>query len=563
MSCTGSIGPRFRFVLHTLFMDAPMHAAAHNFPWAKELEQTVLTSLATSFGLDFLLFKDKLGGEVDTVHNVRNGVWATDAERQRFEQRGEYDSTPYHQHENYISTGQQDKVSQAAGRLKDSYRGKMMAAHEQRNLDHVISAKEIHDDAGRVLAGLSGVELANQSSNLQTTHETINKSKKQTPINEYLDKLPSLISNHEKSLTRDRTRLAKMPRKTPQQQHEARALEDRIRNTESKIKELKAVSPEAMRKRDAEARAPYNQQINAAYYTSSKFLHQTARAAGSAALSMSIRQTLGLVMAEVWFELREQLPALLEKLKQRFSLEAFINSLSQSLKGIWKRVRTRFKDFLHEFKDGVFAGALGSLTSTIFNILATTQAMAIKIIRELWGQLVKAIKLMVFNPDQLSFVEQCKAVTSLLSAGVATVVGTMAYTQLVPFLSFPFGTELAAFSGALVTGLVTLGLNYFLLHSAMAHKLWAFIGSLTPHANTLQEFKVINAELDRYLIELSRLEFNMDPEELQAFTQELEMCNDEILRSALLQKAIMDRGIKLPFEASNLATTRRWLASLV
>ncbi|MFG0632971.1 hypothetical protein [Pseudomonas sp. xss_2] len=540
-----------------------MHAAAQDFPWAEELERTVITSLTTSFGLDFLLFKDKLGGEVDTINNVRNGVWATDAEKQRFEQRGEYDSTPYHQHANYIATGQKDKASQAAGTLKDPYRNKVMAAHEQRNLDHVISAKEIHDDAGRELAGLSGVKLANQSSNLQTTHETVNKSKKQTPINEYLDKLPGLISNHEKSLAGDRARLTKMPRETPQQQHEARALEDKIRKTENKIDELKAVDPEGMRKRDAEARAPYDQQINKAYYTSSKFLHQTAHAAGSAGLAMGTRQMLGLVMAEVWFELREQLPALLDKLKHKFSLEAFVDSISKSLKGIWTRVQTRFNDFLVAFKDGVFAGVLGSLTTTVFNIFATTQTMAIKIIRELWGQLVKAIKLMVFNPDQLSFVEQCQAVTSLLSVGVATVVGTMAYTQLVPFLSFPFGTELAAFAGALVTGLVTLGLNYFLLHSAMARKLWAFIESLTPHADTVLEFQAINAELDRYLLELSRLEFNLDVEELQAFTQELEACNDEIQRSAILQQAVVARGIELPFEMGNAASTRNWLASLV
>ena len=382
-----------------------MHAAAQEFPWVEELEKTVITSLTTSFGLDFLLFKDKQGGEVDTIHNVRNGRWATEAAKQRFEQRGEYDSTPYHQHANYIATGQRDKTSQAAGTLADPYRNTVMAAHEQRNLDHVISAKEIHDDAGRVLAGLNGVELANQSSNLQTTHETVNKSKKQTPINEYLDRLPGLISNHEKTLAGDRSRLAKMPRDTPQQQHDARALEDKIRKTESKINELKAVDPEGMRKRDAEARAPYDQQINAAYYTSSAFLHQTARASGTAGLAMGTRQMLGLVMAEVWFELREQLPALLDKLKQTFSLETFIDSIHKSLKGIWKRVQARFKDFLTAFKDGVFAGVLGSLTTTVFNIFATTQAMAIKIIRELWGQLVRAIKVMVFNPDQLSFVE--------------------------------------------------------------------------------------------------------------------------------------------------------------
>ena len=44
--------------------------------WSHELHQTVVKSLATSFGLDFLLFKDKNGGDVDTIYNVRKGIYA-------------------------------------------------------------------------------------------------------------------------------------------------------------------------------------------------------------------------------------------------------------------------------------------------------------------------------------------------------------------------------------------------------------------------------------------------------------------------------------------------------
>lgn len=540
-----------------------MHAAAKDFHWAQELEKTVVNSLVTSFGLDFLLFKDQQGGNVDTVHNVRNGVWATDSERQRYEQRGEYNSAAYHQHSNYIATGKHDKDLHAKGALHDPYRNKAMGAIEKRNLDHVISAKEIHDDAGRVLAGLNGEELANQSSNLQSTEETVNKSKKQASIDEYLQKLPGLIATHEATLASDRKRLETLPRSTPLEQQKARELEDKIRKTENKIGKLKEIDPEAMRQRDAEARAPYNQQINYTYYTSSKFLRQTASAAGVAGVAMGTRQMLGLVMAEVWFELREQLPALLDKLKHQFRFEAFVESITLTLKGIWKRVQARFSAFLIAFKDGVFAGVLGSLTTTMFNILATTQVMAIKIIRETWGQLVKAIKLMIFNPDQLSFVELCQAVTSLLSVGAATVVGSMAYAQLIPVCSFPFGAELAAFASALVTGVVTLGLNYFLLHSGVALKLWAYIESLSPHASTVKEFQLINAELDRYLTELSQLEFNLDPDEMRAFSLELQNCNDELQRSEVLNKAVQARGIELPFEMGNATSTRNWLASLV
>ncbi|MEA3250580.1 MAG: hypothetical protein U9Q35_03215 [Pseudomonadota bacterium] len=540
-----------------------MYAAAQDYPWAEELEKTVVNSLATSFGMDFLLFKDKLGGDVDTIHNVRQRIWATEKERSCYDQQDKYDSDPYHKHKNYKKTGENDQSLHISDKLKDPYRNTIMGAGEKRHLDHVISAKEIHKDEGRVLAELNGVALANQASNLQSTQATVNQSKNQTSIVDYLSKLPKLISAEELRLTRARQRLDGLPRNTPEEQHNARQLEDKIRKTENKIRELKAIDPDEMRKRDKEARKSYDQQINRAYYTSSKFWKHTATASGLAGLKMGTRQMLGLVMAEVWFELRQQLPALIEKIKNQFDLQAFIDSLNKTLKGIWKRVQARFSDFLTGFKEGVFGGILSSVTATLFNILATTQAMAIKIIREVWGQLVKAIKLMIFNPDKLAFVDLCKAVVSVLSIGSATAVGSMAYSQLLPLCSFPFGSELAAFASALVTGVITLGLNYVMLHSSMAQKVWEFIESIMPHAGTVMKFQAINAELDRYLAELSRLEFNLDASELEEFSQALTSCNDEIQRSTLLHNKLAKRNIELPYEMGNSASTREWLASWV
>lgn len=540
-----------------------MKTVATKYPWTEDLEKTVVNSLATSFGLDFLLFKDKLGGEVDTIHNVRQGVWATEQERQLYERRADYKDAvdAYHQHENYKATGQRDKALQQEGKLHDPYRDQSMGRDEQRNLDHVISAKEIHDDAGRVLADHDGVELANQNSNLKTTSETINKSKKQTPINEYLNKRLDLINTHEETLTKDQKRLESISRDTPEQRHKARKLEDKIRKDKEKIKQLKSIDPDEMRKIDEEARAPYNQQINSKYYTSSKFWKQSARASGLAGLKMGTRQMLGLVLAEVWFELREKIPAIFEKIKKNFYLEEFIESIKVTLQGIWKRIQVRFQDFLIGFKDGVFAGVLASATTTMFNIFATTQKAIIKIIREVWGQLVKAIKLIIFNPDKLSFVDLCQAVVSVLSVGAATVVGSMAYAQLLPICNFPFGSELAAFVGAMVTGVVTLGLNYFLLYSIVAKKIWVFVESIMPHAGEVKKFQVINDELDRYLIELSRLEFNLDVDELEEFSQKLDECNNEMKIGMLLKEEVTKRGIELPYEMGDPESTRKWLAS--
>ena len=541
-----------------------MQASAANYPWADELEKTVVNSLVTSFGLDFLLFKDKLGGEVNTVHNVRQKVWATDEEQRRYEQRGDYaeQSAAYHQHENYQATGARDKGLQQEGNLHDAYRSKTMAAHEQRNLDHVISASEVHDDAGRVLAELDGMALANQSSNLQTTHESINKSKKQTPTAEYIQKLPDLIASHEASLAKHNAQLAAMPRDTPEQAHKAREVQDKIRKIQNKVDTLKSIDTKAMLAKDSAARKAYDAEINRTYYTSSKFLGASASAACSAGWRMGTRQMLGMVAAEFWFELRSSLPHILERLRGDFRFPPFLAQIKLTMRNIWKRLQARFSDFLTTFKEGMFAGILSSVMTTLFNIFATTSKSVIKILREMWGQLVKAIKLLAFNPEQLSFVELCKAVVTVLNTGVATVLGAIVYAELAAICHFPFGGELAAFCGALVTGVFTLGLNYFILHSAVAGKVWDFVQSLTPHNGVVVKFQAVNAELDRYLGELARLEFNLDLDELEAFEEALASCTTEFERGSLLKATLQNRGVELPFEMGKPASTRQWLASL-
>ena len=63
--------------------NAIMNSSKNYFPEEKEnvllsifkqYEYVVIQSIVTSFGLDFLV-KDNLGGDVDTIHNVREGIY--------------------------------------------------------------------------------------------------------------------------------------------------------------------------------------------------------------------------------------------------------------------------------------------------------------------------------------------------------------------------------------------------------------------------------------------------------------------------------------------------------
>ena len=124
-----------------------------------EYERVIIQSLITSFGLDFLVH-DQYGGDVDTIHNVRkNGknpdmTYKSAQNEADYTQRGEYNTYEYHQDSRYIDINRKVSESRKNGKLTDTYTGKKVAQNSNIDLDHAISAKEIHDDPGRVLSGL-------------------------------------------------------------------------------------------------------------------------------------------------------------------------------------------------------------------------------------------------------------------------------------------------------------------------------------------------------------------------------------------------------------------------
>ncbi|WP_231877207.1 hypothetical protein [Citrobacter sp. AATXQ] len=313
------------------------------FDWGEELHQTVVKSLTTSFGLDFLLLEDKHGGDVNTIHNAREGVYATDAERQRYEQREGYDSHHYHSHENYIATNRAGKKAHEAGTLTDTYTGEKFAANDKKNLDHIIAAHEIHNDPGRILAECDGADLANDSSNLTFTNESLNKAKKAKTMDAFVQ---TLQEQHAVT-TQEIARLRSQPTLSEQEQKQLNKLENKA-----------AADFERMKEADKKARAKYNSTINGEYYTSSKFAKNVATATMNNAFRMGTRQMLGLVLAETWFEFRERIPVMFEKHRRSFDAGDFLQDAAEALRAVWQRVQGKFSTFLTSFKDGAIGGAL-------------------------------------------------------------------------------------------------------------------------------------------------------------------------------------------------------------
>ena len=451
----------------------------------EQYEAVIVRSLVTSFGLDFLV-ADQHGGDVDTINNVRKiGIdpdmhYKNAANAADYNNRGDYDSHSYHSDYRYISRNREVSTAKKLGLLRDQYTGQKINPNEKYDLDHVISAKEIDGDRGRVLAGLRGEDLANMPDNLQPTSPHTNRTKKAMGMDEFLAKRGNEYS--------------------PEEQRR-------------------------MKEADARARAVYETKLARAYYLSPKFASDVAAAAGNVGLKMGLRQAVGLMMAELWFALKEEFQYRKSKFNAGCSFKDYLIAIKAAIHNWFARIKNERRELLSRFKDGALAGVLSSITTSLINIFATTAKNTAKIIRQIYSHLVEAAKILFFNPDRLPLGDRVKAAMKILAVGAGVVVGVLVNEALAEITAIPvLGDVVATFLSALVSGIFSCTLLYFFDRSSIVAKLVNFLNSFTPYADTLRYFEEQSAAYDRYAAELAMIDIEL----LQSETKRIQSIADAL-----------------------------------
>lgn len=375
----------------------------------------------TSFGLDALLVNDQYGGDVDTIHNVRqidsdpNMHYKSERNRKAYENRGEYNSTKYHSHHNFVKAKQQGKSEyQKNGSLDDAYTGSQLGfgseyeSNARAELDHIVSCKEIHNDRGRVLANLSGEELANSDDNFAWTNKRLNASKKEASVERYTEK------------------------------HQ----------------ELEKETVKRLREQDKKSRDSMAHKVNTAYYGNWNFLSDTTVAALNVGCRRGLSQALGLVFAEVWCSVRY-------KITNRYqNAESFLSSVMEGLKKGFQNAKEKFGDIIDAGLKGTFSGILSSITTTLINIFATTAKRLVKLIRECWSYLIDAGRILIFNPDNLPFQSRMREGAKIIATGASVVCGSLVAEYIgklgVDTLPFGLGEAVTTLCGIAVSGLLSI-----------------------------------------------------------------------------------------------------------
>ena len=433
----------------------------------------VLSAVVGPFGLGGMVSRgDKDGGNVDTIHNVREnmntpdndrdriGVYATDSERQAYKNLEKYTSPGVghrvHTDRRYRQINKETSAQQKTVKgVKDGYTDRPLKQNSKKDLDHIKSAKETHDDPGRVLAELETEELANIPENLTPTDRTINRSKGKKSIEDFIKDL----AQHKEENRRKIKNLESKGSLTHDEETELLKLKE-------KQQKYDAVDADMAKEADRNARKAQDRKINKEYYTSKKFIRSTLATGASEGYKMGLQQAIGLVVCELFKATFDEIQDIYANgFSDGFDDDRFFAVLKARLSRVAARIAAKWKDACVAFRDGFISGFLSNLVTVIINMFVRTGKRIVRIIREGFFSLLKAIKILCFPPEGMTIGQAAHESSKLIAAGLAAIGGIVVEQQIdnmikaAPWLE-PFADILTSVLVGGLTGLVTTFIVY-------------------------------------------------------------------------------------------------------
>lgn len=391
-------------------------------------KKSVLQSVVTPFGLgEIIAGFDKAGGNITTIHNAEKGVFASQKDAEHYNVAFD--------RKNYEDGGlglKRKPLFQENEKIFDAYTGKEIPKDGRTHLDHVISAKEIHDD--NLLRLSTDTEtrdkIATRKENIVPTDSSLNQSKNAHDLKVWM-------------------------------------------NTKRKDGKTNAEFFEIDPKKadDVYSTAKLNYQIEKTLAVGKHFGSEIAVTGTIEAGKMGLQQSIGLLLTEFFAATFDEISdAYKNGFKDSLKSQSFFEGLKLRLSRISQRVAARWKDALSAFKEGAISGFLSNLVTMLINTLATTGKRIVRVIREGFLSIMKALKMAMFPPQGMTLAEASDAALKLLATGVTVSLGILAeetvektmlafFTTHLPPLA-PFATTVSAIFVGAMTGIVSSLLVY-------------------------------------------------------------------------------------------------------
>lgn len=417
-------------------------------------KDTVVANLCEKFAINRLIaLGDKDGGEVTTLHNAKNQVFANDKDRTQFNR--DYDNKAYHEKNALYKQRKKELESLSTkGELTDIYTGKNISGKRtvvdkngntcEKNIfdtEHKNSAKSMHDrdDFRLSYDEKSGADLVNSKENLGATKYDINRSKKEKELGDW----------KAQTSKKDKT-------KTNEEYYDI--------NSEYADKQIK----------DAKKFLDKNV-AKAKFKKYSKELVTTGLSTGGKTFLYSAIGQISLEFIQAVFD------ALIEAFKNRHTktlaelLEIFKSRIGDAV----RHIKSNWKEILANSLEGALMNFLNNLLVFAINLVATTLKNVISMIRAGFTTVCSAIKMLCNPSKNMTEDERNEAVCKILVFGmveVSSLALTESVTTLLQTLGLPKGITdalvypMTALMGGIVASII-LGIMQKAKNDAKKEKL--------------------------------------------------------------------------------------------
>lgn len=295
------------------------------------------------------------------------------------------------------------KEQQQSGNLNDAYTGKKINPNDNANLDHVVSRKELYENARRKQAGINTEDLANRDANLKPTNESLNKSKGAKSVDDYI----SGREQREKELRKQNERAnKKIDESNISNVEKQNAKEENNKHLQDKLD----ADNELMKKADKEARKDINNQI------AKGVAKETAKKAGKDALKQMAVSALSSLLKEVVN-----------------GFVTFLKSKAKSFKKFLEEMKKAIKSFFGKITSILHTGlssTVGTIVTEIFGPIISTFNKLASLIKQSISSLIEAIRYLIAKenrnkPFSIKVAQVGKIITAGLVSGGAIFLGEL------------------------------------------------------------------------------------------------------------------------------------------
>jgi hypothetical protein len=343
--------------------------------------RNVISAIVIPFGIGRVMAGyDKKGGNVTTFHNAQNKVYAHESQK--------YDRSKYDKRfKGPKGSGDQFTKSQLydGNKVVDAYTGKEEIASET-SPDHIVSLSQYNKNGGFIQTDEQKADFGADSDNYALTKRKINESLRDSDKKEWSER-----------------------NSTSGEGTNAERFDIDTNSFNSAIERGQQT---------AERHLPSTLEITK-YFTK-----QTVKTGVEEGVRMGFQQALGVVLYEFFQGVFDEFVDIYHNgLAESIKDDTFVEDMRNRYQRVAERISSRWKDVLDAFHGGLVSGFLSNLVTVIINSFLTTSKRIVRVIREGFYSLVKAIKIICDPPDGMDSARAAHEASKIIAGGIVIVGG--------------------------------------------------------------------------------------------------------------------------------------------